>query len=450
MKIKEILKITGGKLLSGPSGSDIDLAKISTDSRAIKGGEFFLALSGPNFCGSDFAPEALGKGASGAIVERAIVASKDKIIIKVKDTTKALQEIAAAHRLKSKIPVICVTGSNGKTTVKDMVAAVLSTKYNVLKNEGTKNNKIGLSQTLLKLKPEHDMCVLELGTNHKGEIKALAGLAKPTVAVLTNIGASHLEFLIDLEGVYKEKAQLLDSLKPGGVAVVNGDDPFLADIKIRRRKVLRYGLKKTNDFIAEDIRANADRIRFRLNGRTECELKLLGAHNVCNALAATAVGSIFNVGVPLAKKALIRFKPAFMRLNTLNLRGLAIINDSYNSNPSSMRTALEAIGAWPDASKWVVSGDMLELGREAVRFHAMAGELVAMSGASGLLTLGELSRHTLSGASACGMSKESLWHCDTHDEIAKILRKVTKAGDIVLVKGSRGMKMERVIERLKG
>lgn len=438
--------------MSGNAASDIDLSTVSTDSRAIKKGEFFLALNGPNFRGSDFLEDAFRKGAAGAIVESAALLAKykNKIVISVEDTTKALQDIAASNRAKFKIPVICVTGSNGKTTVKDMIAAVLAARYNLLKNEGTKNNHIGVPQTLLKLKKEHELCVLELGTNHRGEIKALSAVAKPTVAVVTNIGPSHLEYLIDLDGVYEEKKQLLESLKSGGVAVVNGDDPFLSKANLKRRKVLRYGLKKSNDFRAEDICADAESIRFRVNGRAEFELKLLGAHNVCNALAAIAVASIFNVNARAAKRALLRFKPASMRLDPLNVKGISVINDSYNSNPLSMKTALEAIGACQARAKWVVSGDMLELGGEAVRFHEMAGELVAMSGANGLITFGKFSRHTLSGASACGMNRDNLWHCDTHEEIAKVLKRVTRAGDIVLIKGSRGMKMERVIEKMKG
>jgi UDP-N-acetylmuramyl pentapeptide synthase len=207
MKVKEIVSVTGGKLLSGSPETDIDLSKISTDSRTIKKGEFFLALSGPNFSGSDFVKDALKKDALGAIAENVSMsdAGGSKVLIKVKNGTKALQDIAACHREKFAIPVICVTGSNGKTTVKDMTAAILSTYYNVLKNEGTKNNHIGVPQTLLKLQPDHDMCVLELGTNHRGEIKALAAIARPTIVVLTNIGASHLEFLKDLKGVYEEK-----------------------------------------------------------------------------------------------------------------------------------------------------------------------------------------------------------------------------------------------------
>jgi len=451
MKVKEMVKITGGKLLSGSPDAQIDLSKICTDSRAIKKGEYFLALDGPNFSGSDFTEEALKKGAAGAIAERLTVsaAGRGKVLIRVGSGTKALQEIAACHRMKFDIPVICVTGSNGKTTVKDMIAAILETHYNVLKNEGTKNNHIGVPQTLLKLKPEHDICVLELGTNHRGEIRALAAIAKPTIAVMTNIGASHLEFLKDLEGVYEEKKDVLNFLdKKRGLIILNGDDEFLSRIKGRRAKVVRYGLKKSNAFSAEIVSTDKDRIAFLLNDKEGFELNLLGVHNVYNALAAIAVASQFKVEHDLIRKALAGYRPMKMRLNLISAGDIEIINDSYNSNPLSMKTAVETMKGCPARARWIVSGDMLELGKKSAHFHRMVGELIAAAGIEGLLTFGELSRHTLSAALGAGMDEKSLWHCATHDEIVSILKEVVRGGDLVLVKGSRGMKMERVVEKL--
>lgn len=452
MKINEILKITGGKLLTGGRGVDIDLSKVSTDSRAIIPGEFFIGVSGPNYCGSLFAKDAFKKGAIGAMVERAglSVECAGKILITVKDAVKAMQDIASAHRAKFSIPVICVTGSNGKTTVKEMIAEVLSSEYRVLKNEGTKNNHIGVPQTLLKLKKDYQICVLELGTNHSGEIKELSRITRPTIAVITNIGPSHLEYFVDLDGVCREKMHILDALKAGAAALINGDDPMLAKIRPGRFKLLRYGFGSSNDFRATDVSAAGFRLKFRVNGQEEYSLKLLGAHNIHNSLAAIAVARRFNVNVCAVRKALLNFKPAFMRLDPLRVNGIYLINDSYNSNPASMAAALEAISAYPARAKWIVSGDMLELGKGAARFHRIAGELIAGSCATGLLTFGKLSRHTLSGASARGMDRKNLWHCATHDEIADTLKRIARSGDIVLIKGSRAMKMEKVIERMKG
>lgn len=451
MKVKEIVKITGGKLLSGDPDADLELSKISTDSRSIRRGEIFLALSGPNFSGSDFVKDAFKKGAAGAIAERpsASDAGKGKIVIKVKNGTKALQDIAACHRMKFSIPVICVTGSNGKTTVKDMIAFVLSKRYNVLKNEGTKNNHIGVPQTLLKLSHDHDICVLELGTNHSGEIRALSAIARPTVAVITNIGPSHLEFLKDLNGVYREKKDVLKFLdKKRGVAIINGDDEFLARIKGGKPRVIKFGLKRSNAFNAEIVSTDKDRIAFILNGKEGVELNLLGVHSVYNALAAIAVASLFKIGHDVLKKALADFKPTTMRLNLVRVGGLDIINDSYNSNPLSMKTAVDAMRQRPARARWVVSGDMLELGGKSEYFHRMIGKMIASAGIEGLLTFGELSRYTLAAALGAGMDEENLWHCATHDEIIDILRSVVQDGDLVLVKGSRSMRMEKVVERL--
>lgn len=451
MKISEILKITGGKSLAGGGDADIDLSKISTDSRTIKRGEFFIALSGPNYCGSLFAKDAFKRGAIGAIVESAdpSVMRGGRILIKVKDALKAMQDIASAHRAKFRIPVICVTGSNGKTTVKEMIAGVLSSKYRVLKNEGTKNNHIGVPRTLLKLKKSHQVCVLELGTNHEGEIRALSRIAAPTFAVITNIGPSHLEYFVDLKGVCKEKTQVLGALKAGSRALINGDDPMLAKVRPGKLKLSRYGFGDSNDFRATDISSAGFNLKFRVNGAEEYSLKLLGAHNIHNALAAIAVARQFNVSAGSVRRALLNYKPAFMRLEPLKVNGISFINDSYNSNPASMKTALEAVRVYPARAKWIVSGDMLELGRGAARLHRMTGELIADSAATGLLTFGDLSRHTLSGAYGHGMEK-NLWHCATHDEIADRLKKIVRSGDIVLIKGSRAMKMEKVIERMKG
>lgn len=452
MKVSRILKATGGKLLSGDRNADIDLSKVSTDSRSIKREEFFIALSGPNFCGSLFLEDALKKGASGAIVEDCAIGQvdRDKILISVKDAVKAMQDIASAHRAQFNIPVIAVTGSNGKTTVKEMIATVLSSKYSVLKNEGTKNNHVGVPQTLLKLNASHRMCVLEFGTNHKGEIETLTKIARPTMAVITNIGPSHLEHLIDLDGVYREKKSVLDTMGRDGIAVVNGDDPYLRKIKRGKFKVLRYGLDESNDMRASDIRNASGRLEFNVNGKDEYSLKLLGVHNVQNALAAIAVAYSFGISRSACRKALLKFKPSSMRLNTLTVNGLSVINDSYNSNPASMRTALDAMRTCRVNARWVASGDMLELGKHARQLHRSAGRLAAESGVSGLMAFGKFSRDTLSGAREGGIPKNRLWYCSSHNQIADIIRKVAGAGDAVLIKGSRGMRMEKVIEILKG
>lgn len=452
MKIKEILKITNGKLLSGNPRAEIDLSKISTDSRMIEKGSFFIALKGPNFDGDDFVSDAFRKGACGAIVTRCGLwsAGYGKMIILAEDSTRALQDIAVAHRKKFRIPIVAVTGSNGKTTVKDMIAACLGKNYSVLKNEGTKNNHIGVPQTLLKLKAEHQVCVLELGTNNKGEIMTLGTIARPDIAVITNVGPSHLEFFGDLKGVYEAKRELIDTLGKNGLVILNGDDKYLSRIKWPSHRILRYGFKRSNDLVAEVLPPRGGELTFVVNNKMVFGLNLVGLHNIYNALAAIAVAKHFNVNYRSIREALFRYAPASRRLDIKKIDGIDIIDDSYNSNPLSMARALEVIKYYPAAAKWVVTGDMLELGKDAIRFHRMAGRLIAKSDVDGLLTFGELSRHILSQAMTSGMDKRRLWHCPTHGEIAAILKKVARKGDVVLLKGSRGMAMEKVLDCLKG
>lgn len=452
MLTSEILKITKGELLSGNTGAEIDPAGISSDSRTIKKKDFFLPLKGKNFNGENFIDDAFKRGAIGAFTTRHNTAhnAQKKIIIRVKDTTEALQKIAHYHRMKFKIPVIGVTGSNGKTTVKEMIARVLSSKYNVLKNEGTKNNHLGLPQTLLKLKTKHDICVLEMGTNHKGEIKLLADIARPDIAVITNIGLSHLRFLKDLKGVFESKSEIFSFFGKDSLAILNGDDKYLLKIKGDKFKIMRFGLNGTNDFYASKVYKEKNRMKFLLNNKLPFMLNLLGTHNIYNALAAITVARHFKLPYTSIARQLETYDPARMRMSVKNINGIVVINDAYNSNPLSMGCAMETVRSYPARSRWIVSADMLELGRKENDFHSMVGETVAREKFDGLLTFGSLSRHTSCAALKFGMPPERVWHCSSREEIADILRKSAKSGDVVLVKGSRAMRMEEVIEKLKG
>ncbi|MCX5666279.1 MAG: UDP-N-acetylmuramoyl-tripeptide--D-alanyl-D-alanine ligase [Candidatus Omnitrophica bacterium] len=451
MDIREILKATAGRLISGSPETRVDPASISIDSRTIGPGQFFIPIKGLNFNGEEFIEAAFKKGAMGTFTTQLSIPGdqRGKVIIRVKDTMVALQRLAHYNRTRFTCPVIGVTGSNGKTTVKDMIAKVLSQKYNVLKNEGTKNNHIGLPLTLLKLNHSHDMCVVEMGTNHRGEIRLLAQIALPTVAVMTNIGPSHLEYLRDLKGVFAAKREILESLGRGSLAVINGDDEYLSTIKSKVFKVMKFGFNDTNDFHASGISVDGTGIGFTLNDSSHFTLNLIGAHNVSNALAAISVAYNFDISYRDTKKALSEYSPSDMRLDAIRVGDVTVIDDAYNSNPSSMRSAIEALADYPAKGRWVVSADMLELGRKEEEFHKAVGEAIARSGFSGLITFGDLSRHTSRRALECGMDKNKIWHCSDRAKIADILKKSMEKGDAVLVKGSRAMKMEEVIENLK-
>lgn len=459
MRVSEIIRITRGRLLCGDARTDIDLSRISTDSRTIRKGGFFIALKGPNFDGNDFVEAVLEKGAIGAIVSnckngdsphlRVNGPGTVPIFIQVKDTARALQAIAHYHRMRFKIPVIAVTGSNGKTTTKEMIWSVLSTRYNVLKNDGTENNHIGVPRTLLRLNAKHDMCVLELGTNHYGELRLLGSISRPGTVVMTNIGPSHLESLKVLGGVFKAKKEILEYLTEGGTLILNGDDPHLLRIKSKRFKIIRFGFGESNDFRASQAEVGKNSIRFSVNGGSPFKLNILGEHNIYNALAAIATASEFGIPHKSIQTAFLRYRPGPMRLNLVRVRGIDIINDSYNSNPLSMEGALNVLKRYPARKRWVVSGDMLELGADGRYFHEALGEAIADRAVDGLLTLGRLSSHAHSRALACGMDRSAALHCKTHNQIASALRRCVKKGDVILIKGSRGMKMERVIEKLR-
>jgi len=470
VKISEIIKVTKGRIVLGRPETEIDPACISTDSRTIVEGQFFLPIKGVNFNGEEFIEAAFKNGAIGTFTtqyaclpgrqtirpparnslncSRAGNTQYNKVIIQVKDTIDALQKLAHYNRMRFRVPVIGVTGSNGKTTVKDMIAGVLSQKYNVLKNEGTRNNHIGVPLTLLKLNSSHDICVVEMGANHRGEIRSLAGIASPTVAVITNIGPSHLEFLRDLKGVFAAKREMLEILNRDSLAVINGDDEYLSAIKSKVFRIMRFGFNITNDFHASMVSADGPGIKFTLNDRSPFTLNLIGAHNVSNALAAIAVAYNFDISYPDTKKALSEYSPAGMRLNVRQVGDVTVIDDAYNSNPLSMGSAIAALAGYPAKGRWIVSADMLELGQREEEFHKAIGEAIARSGFSGLITFGELSRHTSSRALECGMDKSRVWHCSDRTKISDILKDSMDSGDAVLVKGSRAMKMEEVVKKL--
>lgn len=423
---------------------------ISINSRTIKKGETFIAIKGAAFDGHDFVGEAFKRGASKAIISRGVrVASKYKNrLIKVKDTVEALGEIAKSHRARFKIPVIAITGSNGKTTAKDMAYAVLSAKYRVLKNETSKNNLIGLPLTLLKLRRKHQVAVVEMGMNRRGEIAKLSKIAKPQIGVITNIGPAHLEFLGKLKNVFAAKSELLRGLSAGDTAILNKDDRYLSHIKRLKCRRIYFGIEKDCAFRAKNLAHKGNRWFFSL-GRKRFELSPLGKHNIYNALVAIALARQFGVDFTTIGKRLKLFKKAPpMRLEFKNIRGLEILDDSYNSNPLSMERALDTLAGYDTKGRRIiVSGDMAELGKRAKVLHEEIGRKIANTPADFLITLGPLSKFTKNGASKNGMS--GLYHAESHDDAADFLKKTAKRGDVVLVKGSRAMQMEKVVKGLK-
>lgn len=458
-EIKELIEATGARLATAGIGQKVQ--GISIDSRTVKSEDAFIAIEGDNFDGHRFIQDVLNRKVSVVIVQRnkrplyLKYASSNKYkgvaFLEVQDTVRALGDIARFHRKRFSIPIIALTGSNGKTTAKDMVAWVLSRQYKVLKNEGTKNNHIGLPMTLLELTDSHDIGVLEAGTNHFGEVAYLAGICQATVGIITNIGPSHLEFFKTLQGVLREKYSLIDSLKHPALALLNGDDVYLGR-KVRAAEktgsLIQFGIAHPSDFRASDISSKGGKLSFKVNEKYTFTLNTLGYYNIYNALAAIAVARVFGIAYATIIKALADFTFPKSRLQLKKCRYISVIDDSYNSNPLSLRQALEALRSFKTRGRKIfIMGDMLELGDRKEFYHTLAGKEAARV-CDVFVTVGMLSRLAAAAARKSGFDTRHLFSCGASLDAKRILfNTVTPCkDDIVLIKGSRGMRLEQIIE----
>jgi len=447
MRLQEIAKIVKGELLS--DRLDAKVSGISTDSRAIKPGDLFIALVGENYDGHNFVDDAFKKGAVGAVVSKFIKPSKP--IIKVENTVYALAEIARAHRRKFDIPIIVVSGSNGKTTTKDMLAQILTKKFNTLKAEKSFNNHVGVPLTLLKITNQTEVAVLELETNILGETRRLAEIIDPLGTIITNISDTHLESLSSKEKVAQEKAEILESLKSGGFAVLNSDDTWVMHIrdKSHASRLVTFGINNAADFRATAIRKHGCAgIQFVLNQRHSVRLRIPGIYNVYNALAATACASTLGVTYDVIVEELENFEAPPMRGEIIEYKGTKIINDTYNANPQSMREAIQVLEDIGGERRIAVLADMLELGKIAKDAHYELGKFIAASKVDIIITVGELARYVAEGVAANSKEKMVYSYDDKHSVMRKLLD-VIQPNDTILIKGSRKMGMEEIVEHLR-
>lgn len=451
--IDEIIDSTGGRLVAGIRKAKID--GVSIDSRTIGQGELFIAIRGRRCDGHRFIEQAKRRGAGAIIFSNARygvgVQGRKGLgpipIIKVNNTVWALGALAYRHRSKFEIPVIAITGSNGKTTTKDMTSSILGKRFNVLCNPGTQNNYIGVPLTMLKLRREHNFAVIEIGANHAGEIDRLSWMIKPTIGVITNIEPSHLEFFKSLRGVFAAKLELTRNLTKNGKLVVNKDDSFLTQLNGANPQIITFGFNRASNFYGKIIRQSESQTHFLLNGRQNIILSTLGRHNVYNALASIALARCFGIGFNEIRDALALFQAPPMRMQLLNLNSIKIINDCYNSNPGSLACALDFLREYSSkGKKIVVCGDMLELGKEAEKLHADIGKKIAKGEIDFLITVGRLSRNVATGARSAGMAQDSIRTYDNTAEAARFLRGAIGPDDTVLIKGSRAMQMENVVK----
>ena len=437
-----------------PQILDQEVRGISISSQKIQPEEIFVAIKGEKFDGHDFVAEVFSKGAKLCIVGKEWYQKQDETVVNgnffiVEDTLTALQNLSRYYRLKFEMPVIALTGSNGKTTTKEMIAAVLETKYRVLKNPGNLNNHIGLPLTLFGLNRDQDITVLEMGANHFGEIARLAEIACPEYGLITNIGPAHLEFFGNLEGVFKAKSELWEYLEKNGEGVfINVDDPFLSRSVPSVKKVIRYGFENRADVQGKVIEIdNLGRAKFMAD-RLEIKLQVAGIHNIYNAIAAIAVGREFDVTDQDIKTSLESFQAADKRMEILQIGEIRIINDCYNSNPESAKYALATLSRMQISNKRIaVLSDMLELGDISEKEHTKIGEYVnSLKNIDYLLTYGKFSQYTAAAAKAAGMA--NVYHFEDKKELTNYLKNILESNDLILIKGSRGMVMEEVTREI--
>ena len=426
-------------------------AAYSIDSRTIAAGQLFFAVKGERLDGHDFVAQALEKSAIGAVVWKDhLDRYPDKArLLAVEDTLIALQTLAAAVRKMWGKPLVGVTGSAGKTTTKEAVAHVLSSKLRVLKSEGNFNNHFGLPLMLLKLEPEHDVAVIEMGMSHAGEIRALAKIAQPEIGVVTNVAPVHLEFFDSLAGIARAKYELVESLPASGTAVLNADDEYVSQFgRGFKGKVITYGTTTTADVRAENVKSRgAEGSEFDVvtaSSREHARLPLVGEHNVLNALAATAVGLTRGFSLADAVQALATLVPADKRGQVVQLGNITVINDCYNSNPKALRALVDALAAMNAKRRIVVAGEMLELGPAGEEMHRAAGRHIADKGIDILLGVRGLAQAMVEGAN--GTRAEFL---ASPEEAGEWLAREARDGDVVLLKASRGVKLEKALETWK-
>lgn len=464
--IKQIAEMCGGGCRS--SNPELIIEGVCTDSRQAAAGRLFVPLVGERFDGHDFAEQAIAGGASAMLwqASRAVPAALEGVPrVQVKDTLAALQNLAAAYRSELVVRVVGITGSNGKTTTKDLTASILGTVYNVHKTEGNLNNEIGLPLTVLELDEDTEVAVLEMGMSGFGEIELLAKIAQPDAAIITNIGDAHLLQLGSREGIAKAKLEITAGLGEDGLLLYNGDEPLLETglqaMKLPEGVILRtFGLGADNEWTAADIKLEPESSSFtvicrgEVSGLGTVRIPVPGQHNVSNALAAISVARFFGVPSSRIAEGLAKVQLTGMRIQPVKaFNGAVILNDSYNANPTSVRAAVDLVHELPGfGRKWAVLGDMLELGPEEEELHFEIGAYIASDLAISVLACGPLSRHTAEGAgsrAAQDGAERVILHFDDKEKLAEWLRGKLQPTDIVLVKGSRGMRMEQVVQALE-
>ncbi|WP_058485628.1 UDP-N-acetylmuramoyl-tripeptide--D-alanyl-D-alanine ligase [Defluviitalea phaphyphila] len=459
MRLDEVIFAVNGKTIY-EGINDIDkiiINGISTDTRKIEVGNLFIPLSGEKYDGHNFINEAFNKGAVVCLTEKSdIPVPKGKILILVENTKKALINLAAYYRSLFNIPFIAITGSVGKTSTKDMIASVLSQKYKVLKTEGNFNNEIGVPLTVFRLNKEHEVAVIEMGMNHFGEIDNLSYIVKPDIAVITNIGVSHIENLGSREGILRAKSEIFNHLKKDGIAVLNGDDDLLRTLENKIPFEISYfGLNSNNDIYAKDIKSKGaigvDVVVILENKKIPIQIPAPGKHMVYNALSAIAVGQKLNLTINEMQKGVLAFKSSNMRMNIIKTnKNVYIINDVYNASPQSMKAAIDVLEECSEGKRKIaILGDMLEMGDFSYKGHKEVGEYIAKKNIDYLFCVGKEAKYISEGAIDFGMDRKRVEVFKNQEELWDRLYTFITEEDMFLIKASRGMHLEKTVEKIE-
>ena len=436
-----------GSVIGVPAESDARITGWSVDSRSVAAGDLFFALRGPNHDGNAFVEQALGKGAAAAISDGAALPPASGTVLSVPDTLVALQAIARWARDQWGGEVVGVTGSAGKTSTKDVIAAMLAANLPVGKTVGNFNNHVGVPLSILRLPSGARVAVLEMGMNHAGEIRDLARIAKPRIGVVTNVGHAHMEAFDSIEGVAAAKRELIEALPADGIAVLNADDPLVAGFaSVHRGRTITFGLSDKADVRAENVEITEDGVKFSVGG-VRFESALLGRHSISNFLAGLAVAGLYGIQ-PADLVNVVRETPAGkMRGQRIRHKGILILNDCYNSNPDASRTMIDVLRDTPAKRRIAVLGEMLELGRWAESLHRDVGRYVANSGINVLVGIRGAASFLVEEARNAGQAANAAFFFSDAAAAGDHLRQIAQEGDVILFKGSRGTHVERALER---
>ena len=445
--LTEILRATGAKT---NFNGEIIFSDVTTDSRKISENVLFVALKGEKFNGEDFAEDSLKNGAAAVLVSNSAKNISSDRVLRVEDTLTAYQKISKIWRDRFKIPVVAITGSNGKTTTKDLTAAALSSLGEIQKTSANFNNEIGVPLTLLGISEKNRAAVVEIGMRGLGQIKNLAKIVQPNIGIVTNVNETHIEILGSIENIAKAKGELVEAIPEGGTVILNADNKFTAEMKKFAKngvKIFTYGLENSADFMAENILIKESSTEFNLkyDGKIfNFEVPVIGRHNVSNSLAAIAAGVSLGISLKNIQKGFSTLATTKMRFEVIRRDGVTIVNDAYNASPASMRAAIQTVAEIYENRKIAVLGDMLELGEISEKVHREVGAELAKNNFEILVTYGELGKFIADGAKNSGL--KNIFVTTTHEDAAKKILEIMQKDDVILFKASHGMHFEKIIE----